>query len=193
MSYLLSYLLSFGILYITFCYVVTRFFQSKGLQFAYQNDPTKNSIICKLVEESKLKTFKYTPYLFSWSVHLQALCFLPVSILEEQFKSFMIPYEREIFHLSEGADIAIDWYEKIPDLNDKRPLLIAVGGLGGNGQCSYMKGVISAIAKKGFKIAFVLYRGTGGLPITTSKLYSIQEWRDIKEPVDYLYGKHCKK
>ena len=58
----------------------------------------------------------------------------------------MIPYEREIFHLSEGADIAIDWYDKKPDIDDKRPLLICVGGLGGNGQCSYMKGVIKAVA-----------------------------------------------
>ena len=48
-------------------------------------------------------------------------------------KSFFIPYEREIFHLSEGADIAIDWYENIPALDDKRPLLVCVGGLGGNG------------------------------------------------------------
>ena len=56
-----------------------------------------------------------------------------MSIIEEQVKSFFIPYEREIFHLSEGADIAIDWYEKIPSLDDKRPLLVCVGGLGGNG------------------------------------------------------------
>ena len=68
---------------------------------------------------------------------------------------------------------------------------MCVGGLGGNGQCSYMKSVIRAVAAKGFKIAFVLYRGTGGVPITTSKLYSIKEWRDIKEPADYLYKKHC--
>jgi predicted alpha/beta-fold hydrolase len=54
-----------------------------------------------------------------------------------------------------------------------------------------MKSVIKAVAAKGFKIAFVLYRGTGGIPITTSKLYSIKEWRDIKEPADYLYKKHC--
>ena len=97
------------------------------------DDKEKNSLICQIVEESKLKSILYTPYLFAWNVHLQALCFLPMSIIEEEVKSFFIPYEREIFHLSEGADIAIDWYEKIPDLDDKRPLLVCVGGLGGNG------------------------------------------------------------
>ena len=69
----------------------------------------------------------------------------------------MIPFEREIFHLSDSAAIAIDWYEKIPDKHDKRPLLVCVGGLGGNGQNAYMKAVIRAMGKKGFKIAFVMY------------------------------------
>ena len=57
-----------------------------------------------------------------------------MSIIEEEVKSFFIPYEREIFHLSEGADIAIDWYEKScpTDIdNEKRPLLVCIGGLGG--------------------------------------------------------------
>ena len=69
----------------------------------------------------------------------------------------MIPFEREIFHLSDGAAIAIDWYEKIVGKQDKRPLLVCVGGLGGCGQNAYMKAVIRAMGKKGFKIAFASY------------------------------------
>ena len=110
-----------------------------------------------------------------------------MALIEENVQSYFIPYEREMFRLSDGAAIAIDWYEKIPAQDDKRPLLICVGNLGGYRQSSQLKSVIKAVSAKGFKIAFVRYRGTGGVPITTGKLYSIKEWRDVKEPADYLF------
>ena len=76
---LLHYIVLFIIGYATFGYIKTRFFDTQGLQLSYMKDKKVNSQICKVIEESGLKTVKYTPYMFAWMVHLQALCFLPLS------------------------------------------------------------------------------------------------------------------
>ena len=44
----------------------------------------------------------------------------------------------------------------------------------------------------GYQCVFVLFRGTGGMPIQTDKMYHLLSWRDIKEPTDYLHEKYCK-
>jgi len=34
---------------------------------------------------------------------------------------------------------------------------------------------------------FILFRGSGDVPVTKGKLYCAFSWRDIKEPVDYIF------
>jgi len=51
--------------------------------------------------------------------------------------------------------------------------------------------MIEEARSKNFKCVFILFRGSDGVPITQGKLYSHNSWKDIKEPVDYLFSKYC--
>ena len=42
----------------------------------------------------------------------------------------------------------------------------------------------------GYQVVYVLYRGMGGMPIQSGKLYSLASWRDLKEASDYIYSKY---
>ena len=78
-------------------------------------------------------------------------------------------------------------------IEDKRPLLVCVGGLGGGHQASYMKNTMQKANEAGYQAVFVLFRGTGDMPVQSDKMYCMTSWRDIKEPVDYLHEKYCRK
>lgn len=60
-----------------------------------------------------------------------------------------------------------------------------MSGLGSSTQAVYVKAVIQELSRD-FKCVFVQWRGQGGVPITSSKLYCMSAWRDVKEPIDYI-------
>ena len=37
-----------------------------------------------------------------------------------------------------------------------------------------------------FKCVFIQWRAQGGVPVTSSKLYCMSSWQDLKEPIDYI-------
>ena len=92
----------------------------------------KDSKISKIIENANLQECEYTPYIFAWAMPLQGIILvLYQTIYETVFKA---KYARELFALSDGEKIAIDWYEEScpTDIdNEKRPLLVCIGGLGG--------------------------------------------------------------
>ena len=67
-------------------------------------------------------------------MHLQGLIFVIYTQFHERL--FAAKYFREVFALSDGEKIALDWYAEpkpkgeIID-SESRPLLVCVGGLGG--------------------------------------------------------------
>lgn len=59
------------------------------------------------VKSTKIKDIHYTPHMLTLNGHLQCLIYM---ICEVCFKIyFPIKYEREIFKLSDGGTIALDW------------------------------------------------------------------------------------
>jgi len=136
----------------------------------------------------------FTPWTLALNCHWQGIFFMAHRFVQE--KVLYTKYEREEFELSDGQIIGIEWHiDKesggIPTKSengpqDKRPILVLVGGLGGFNQASYIKNMIPLANKKGYKCVMIGYRGTGGIPVTHGKTYSSASWRDIKEPCDYL-------
>ncbi len=59
------------------------------------------------MKDSKIKEMAYVPYTLALNGHCQAI----LSIIYELFLSirFPIKYEREMFTLSDGGTIGIDW------------------------------------------------------------------------------------
>jgi len=164
-------------------------YQSEYMTFYYKKD---GSLMSEFMEKSGITKMRYTPYLFALHAHLQGFCFLPYSLAQEGWESLRMEFERELFKLEDGQDIALEWAQGKPKAGDNRPILMCVGGLGGGNQVGYVKSVIKTAEKKGFKCVYVLFRGAGGLPLTTGKIYSLLSVGDIKEPTDYIHKTYCK-
>ena len=128
-------------------------------------------------------------------VHLQGVIFTVYTQFHE--KLFTAKYYREVFAFADGEKIALDWFEEPKPTGESvktetRPLLVCIGGLGGGHQASYMKSVMGRAREMGYQVVFVLFRGTGDMPIQSDKMYHMLSWKDIKEPSDYLYQTYCK-
>ena len=73
------------------------------------------------------------PYTLAWNIHFQSIVFCVYTAFHESL--FQVKYHREIFTLSDGEKIALDWFEEARPTGDKlntekRPLLVCIGGLG---------------------------------------------------------------
>lgn len=91
-------------------------------------------------------------------------------------------FEREIFTLSDGGILALDWYFcesekhnlKKKDLTrdvSNRPLLVVVPGVTGDNTKLYMITMVKAALNNGYDMVCVNYRGLGGVPLKVK--YSI--------------------
>ncbi len=110
-------------------------------------------------------------------------------------------YDREIFRLSDGGTIALDWH--IDDLGGKpfpiehdslasaRPILCLISGLSGGNDNLYVYSMIKAATQAGYKCVVINFRGAAGVSLTSGKIYWFNSWEDLKEPIDYIYRKYC--
>ena len=86
--------------------------------------------------------------------HLQGIIFaIYVSFHETLFQA---RYHREIFALADGEKIAMDWFEEPQPTDEKqiaeekRPLLVCIGGLGGGHHAPYMKSLMKQAKQDGY-------------------------------------------
>jgi predicted alpha/beta-fold hydrolase len=52
--------------------------------------------------------------------------------------------------------------------------------------------MIKSATLAGFKCVVVNFRGAAGVPLTSGKIYWMNIWQDIKEPVDYIHQRYPK-
>ena len=69
----------------------------------------------KIVKSTNLSQMNYTPYFLAWNVHLQGIVFGPYTAFHENL--FTVKYHRELFSLSDGEKIALDWFKEPADVN----------------------------------------------------------------------------
>jgi predicted alpha/beta-fold hydrolase len=113
-------------------------------------------------------------------------------------------YDRELFKLSDGGTIALDWHidesDGIPSaigeedfyhLPSKRPILCLISGLSGGNDNLYVYSMVKEATLAGYKCVVINFRGAAGVPLTSRKLYWFNSWEDIKEPIDYIHRKYC--
>lgn len=92
------------------------------------------------VKSSKVREIYYTPYMVALNGHLQCFVYM---LCEVCFKIyFPIKYEREIFKLSDGGTIALDWVVDheggFPKKCSSRPILCCIAGLSGGNDNMYL-------------------------------------------------------
>lgn len=108
---------------------------------------------------------------------------------------YKLRFERELFRLSDGGTIALDWVLDheggLPRKNSQRPILCLCPGLSGGNDNLYLWSMIKAAQQGGYKCVVVNFRGTSGVPLTSPMVYWTTNWRDVQEPLEYIHGKYC--
>jgi predicted alpha/beta-fold hydrolase len=172
-------------------------YQREKIQFYYNKS---SSLARDFLKKSKIREMSYTPYFLTLTGNMQSFIY---AWCEIYFK-FAFPYrfERELFTLSDGGTIAIDWVIDheggIPvEGRSTRPILLMFSGLaGGNDNLYFYSMIKDAMNPKegsgqGYKCAIVNFRGAAGVPMTSPRLYWNNTWEDVQEPVDYISKKYC--
>ena len=100
---------------------------------------------------SKAKALQYVPHVFALNGHIQCCLYMWVELFQVKMRN-VLKYERELFMLSDGGTIALDWH--IDETGGKpkravvgrcqRPILACFSGLSGGNNNLYLYSVIKA-------------------------------------------------
>ncbi|XP_004290436.1 PREDICTED: embryogenesis-associated protein EMB8 [Fragaria vesca subsp. vesca] len=137
-----------------------------------------------------------TPWLSS--PHLQTV-FLSISGRAPPFN-----YRRELFYLSDGGTIALDWLmnsdvlgsnidrtSAIPEDNIT-PIVLAIPGLTSDSESPYIKHLAFNTAQKGWNVVVTNHRGLGGVSITSDCFYNAGWTEDLRAVINHLHHEYPK-
>jgi len=129
--------------------------RTEKMQFYYKSGDFNDCVFA----ETALTEHSYTPYWAAFNQHLQGIIFCFYDLYKHTVRSArgLIDYDREVFTTSDGAKIAVEWYQGIPDpltTTDTRPILVCISGLGSDTQATYIKRIIRELSSD-FKCVFV--------------------------------------
>eukprot|EP00347_Sterkiella_histriomuscorum_P015590 403356453 len=98
-----------------------------------------------------------------------------------------------MFTFKDGGQIALDWVDEIPsqNSNDQKPLLFITPGIGAGSDVGYLLNTCEYAKSHGFRIVIINYRVCSNIPLTSPKFFSSMSAYDLREPVDYIFNKHC--
>ncbi|KAH0768283.1 hypothetical protein KY285_004154 [Solanum tuberosum] len=155
---------------------------------------------CDLYQEvvSKCKTlngrFSSTPWLCS--PHLQT------AFLQFFGRAPACSYRRQIFQLSDGGTIALDWLRNIdvkkPSIerfdgvqsDDKSPIMLVIPGLTSDSDSAYIKHLAFKMAKRGWNVVVSNHRGLGGVSVTSDCFYNAGWTEDARRVIDHLHTQY---
>ena len=107
-----------------------------------------------------------------------------------------IKFERELFKMSDGGTIAIDWVDQIPspggDGRNKRPIVAVMPGLSSNNDEVYVLNLLIEAKRQGYRPVVINYRGASDVALTSAKLYCAGSVDDLRQPLKYLHEKYCR-
>ncbi|KFK45137.1 hypothetical protein AALP_AA1G348500 [Arabis alpina] len=136
-----------------------------------------------------------TPWLAS--PHLQT-CFLNFHGLPPVFS-----YRRQLFRISDGGTIALDWLTNSDVLDgaavhdqkeitkeDTTPIAVIIPGLTSDSSSPYLKHLAYGTAKTGWNVVISNHRGLGGVSVTSDCFYNAGYTEDIRVVLGYLQQKY---
>ncbi|VVA34127.1 PREDICTED: embryogenesis-associated [Prunus dulcis] len=110
------------------------------------------------------------------------------------FSMAAVTYQRELFRLSDGGTIALDWAVSsyVLPKDDTTPIVVVLPGLTSDSQSSYIRHLAFNKAKMGWNVVISNHRELGGVPITSDLVYNCGWTNDIHEVCNRLHHKHPK-
>ncbi|KAJ9582949.1 hypothetical protein L9F63_022710, partial [Diploptera punctata] len=123
---------------------------------------------------------KYWPTLWCFESRLQ-------TVFASLLRSRLLPnvkYRREILKLSDGGQVALDWFED--GCPHDAPVIIILPGLTGESQAEYVKCLVKAANSIKLRIVVFNNRGQGGISLMTSRTYCASKCDDLSEVVTHV-------
>lgn len=107
------------------------------------------------------------------------------TLLRSQLNS--LRYTRELLNCQDGGIVSLDWFEGVPSSeinNQPSPIAIMFPGLIGDSQSDYLRYIVPALQKLGYRVVSFNNRGRGGMELRTPRLYSASNFEDIELAID---------
>ncbi|XP_008237346.1 PREDICTED: embryogenesis-associated protein EMB8 [Prunus mume] len=111
-------------------------------------------------------------------------------------------YRRELFNLSDGGTVALDWLlssdvlggvfstnNTIPK-GDTTPIVLVIPGLTSDSDAAYIKHLAFNTAKKGWNVVVSNHRGLGGISVTSDFFYNAGWTEDLRTVVSNLHDEY---
>ncbi|CAA7396957.1 unnamed protein product [Spirodela intermedia] len=111
-------------------------------------------------------------------------------------------YRRQIFRVSDGGTIALDWLlasdvagcsadpNKVIAKDDTTPIVVMVPGLTSDSSSPYMKHLVYKVAKRGWNVVVSNHRGLGGVSITSDCFYNAGWTEDVRKVINHLHREY---
>lgn len=104
-------------------------------------------------------------------------------------------FTRELINCQDGGIVSLDWFEASPstELDDKpSPIALMFPGLIGDSQSEYLRYIIPAVHKLGYRVVAFNNRGRGGMELRTPRIYCAANFDDIELAIDHVREKNPK-
>lgn len=137
-----------------------------------------------LEEHVSLVKSRFWPTL--WCFESRAQTVLASIVRSRVFPS--VQYRREIFVLSDGGEVALDWAEE--NCSATSPIVIILPGLTGASNTDYIKCLVSAANKWRIKCVIFNNRGLGGVKLKTPRTYCASNCEDLQEVIEHVKKLH---
>lgn len=123
----------------------------------------------EFLNKTKIREMTYTPHWLALNGFCQCIMFVSCETWLKLF--FPIKFQRELFVLSDGGTIALDWVidheEGFPKKLSQRPIICMVSGLSGGNDNLYLYSLIREASLLGYKCVIINFRGTAGVKLTS--------------------------
>ncbi|KAH9757949.1 AB hydrolase-1 domain-containing protein [Citrus sinensis] len=215
------YLLALSLLFVIVIYNFLEFHFVEDLFSGFRGSPVRltfnssSPIYDGVVSKCKIVHGRYlvTPWLSSPHIQTAFLHFFG--------RPPCFSYRRQLFRLSDGGMIALDWlmgstgnYTVIDKVlaildnsagpgdffhannfiskDDTTPIAIVIPGLTSDSAASYIRHLVFNTAKRGWNVVVSNHRGLGGVSITSDCFYNAGWTEDAREVIEYLHHEYPK-
>ncbi|KAH9692154.1 AB hydrolase-1 domain-containing protein [Citrus sinensis] len=215
------YVLALSLLFVIVIYNFLEFHFVEDLFSGFRGSPVRltfnssSPIYDGVVSKCKIVHGRYlvTPWLSSPHIQTAFLHFFG--------RPPCFSYRRQLFRLSDGGMIALDWlmgstgnYTVIDKVlaildnsagpgdvfhannfiskDDTTPIAIVIPGLTSDSAASYIRHLVFNTAKRGWNVVVSNHRGLGGVSITSDCFYNAGWTEDAREVIGYLHHEYPK-
>ncbi|XP_034253044.1 protein ABHD1 [Thrips palmi] len=136
--------------------------------------------------EQKVPILKERFWPTIWCIESRAQTVLANVFRERLMKQ--VHYRREVLDLPDGGQLALDWLED--NCTENSPILLILPGLTGSSQAEYIRCLVQAVNRSGFRTVVFNNRGLGGVVLKTPRLYNACNGEDLAEAIKLIKAKN---